>query len=74
MVPAAPAFVAAVEPGVVLQSTARSRLREDKWDGHLQGIRRHTTARDGMVELAIDRAGEIFSQGTVQDSADAALK
>jgi competence protein ComEC len=65
MVPAAPGWVAAVGPRVVMQSTARGRLAEDKWAGRLPGIDRHITARHGMVEIMIDLTGEIFSHRTV---------
>ena len=68
MVPAAPAWVRAVNPRVVLQSSGPARLREDQWDGWLDGIDRHITARHGMIELGITPGGEIHAQRTVQNA------
>jgi competence protein ComEC len=55
----AEAFIAAVNPQIVLQSTGVGRLRNDPWAAPLAGVQRHITARDGMVELMIDRQGRI---------------
>ena len=53
------AFVAAVNPQVVLQSTGPSRLRADRWTQALAGRQRFVTAADGMTIVRIDPEGSI---------------
>jgi len=57
----AEAFVAGLEPSVVLQSTGRVRLRrtDSRWREVLPGSVRLVTARDGACSVVIDRSGEI---------------
>ncbi len=54
-----PAWIRAVCPSIVLQSTARARLRSDAWTPYLDGIERHITAVHGMVSLSIDATGRM---------------
>ena len=74
----APAWMAAVGPSAVLQSSGYPRLRHDKWQPHLLGITRHVTARHGMVELTIAPNGTIearrYIQGPVEAASSASVK
>ena len=56
-----PAWLAAVEPSVVLQSSGPRRLDEDRWGPLLEasGIKRLSTFERGMVELRITPEGEL---------------
>ena len=56
------AWLAAVSPSLVLQSSAEARLRHDKWADLLQGIDRRITAHAGMVTVRISREGQITTQ------------
>ena len=58
---ASPAWLDAVEPQVVLQSSARWRLRQDRWRDLLQAsaIQRYVSDTSGMVELRIGRDGSL---------------
>lgn len=60
-VDSSPRFIDAVNPTVVVQSSGPARLRHDRWEDYLSRttIIRHVSARDGMVELAIDTAGDM---------------
>ena len=60
-VEASPAWLDAVDPAVVLQSSGPARLRNDKWADTLRGqpIDRYITAEQGMVEVRIDHDGSI---------------
>lgn len=64
-------FVAAVNPKIVLQSTGVGRMRNDPWASALAAVQRHVTARDGMVELIIDRQGAVTSRRHARLSTDA---
>ena len=57
----AEAFVAGLDPTVVLQSTGRVRLRrtDARWSEVLAGSVRLVTARDGACSVVIDRSGGI---------------
>jgi len=63
-VPAAPSWLQAVDPAIVLQSSGRARLRHDRWADHLDGITRHITARHGMVEVRVHADGTLTSDRT----------
>ncbi|MEM7230375.1 MAG: DNA internalization-related competence protein ComEC/Rec2 [Planctomycetota bacterium] len=56
---AALAFVDAIDPSVVLQSTGRRRLEPDRWRSALEERQRHVTARDGAVTVEITSSGMI---------------
>lgn len=66
---AAPRWFQAVQPTVLLQSTARSRLRRDRWPtliaaahpptSNNQTPQRWITATDGLAEIVIDNEGRI---------------
>jgi len=60
----AEAFVAGLDPSVVLQSTGRVRLRrtDARWSEVLAGRVRLVTARDGACSVVIDRSGRITVQ------------
>lgn len=62
MVEAAPPFLRAVNPRVVLQSTGPARLRNDLWAAHVPNLTRHVTAWHGMVELDFTREGRIVER------------
>lgn len=70
MVPAAPAWLEAVNPSVVLQSTGDARLRVDKWAETLKQmrVRRHVTAWHGMTELHVGHDGTITADRYLEDS------
>lgn len=55
------AFVRALEPRVVLQSTGPSRLGDERWDGVKAGREWWITARDGAIETLVMRDGRIVS-------------
>ncbi len=62
VVDASPAWLAAVSPGIVLQSSGPMRLRRDRWAELLKphpGVRRYITARDGMVRVEVSREGAV---------------
>ena len=64
----AEAFVAAVGPEYVLQSTGRRRLADDRWAVALAGIDRLITARDGACWIEIDDDGAVaFGRHTPWD-------
>ena len=69
----AEAFMAALDPRVVLQSTGRGRWRrtDPNWSQVLAGRLRLVTARDGACHVEIDRSGKItvgrFLGGTGSD-------
>ena len=54
-----PAWIRAVSPEIVLQSSGQARLRYDPWPPYLQAITRGVTARDGMVQVRIEPDGSL---------------
>ncbi len=62
---ASPRWLQAVAPAVVLQSCGPGRFSQDKWGDWLErlSIQRLTTAEAGMVELIIERGGEVRWEG-----------
>jgi competence protein ComEC len=59
--PVALAFVEAVDPGVVVQSTGPSRARDVRWNELRAGRRWWTTATDGAVWVRIMNDGSVRS-------------
>lgn len=57
--PAAQRFVAAVGPGVVVQSTGASRVDDPRWAGERLRSRWLCTASDGAITIEIMRDGSI---------------
>ncbi len=70
VVESSPAWVRAVDPDLVLQSSGRTRLYQDPWPEILEGldVERLVTARDGMVQVRIDVNGgiEVWALGNVK--------
>jgi competence protein ComEC len=60
-VDASPAWLRAVDPTVVLQSSGPRRADEDRWKDLLQreGVKRLRTSEFGMVELRVAEDGEL---------------
>jgi competence protein ComEC len=61
LVDSSPAWLAAVTPSIILQSSGRTRLYQDRWPAVLKGmdVTRLVTARDGMSQVHIGRGGQI---------------
>ena len=61
IVKSSPAWVLAVSPSIALQSSGRTRLYQDGWPAILEGmeVTRFVTARDGMVQVRVDKDGAI---------------
>ncbi len=59
--PGAIAFVKALEPSVVVQSTGPQRLGDERWDGVKARAAWWTTAADGSVHAEVRRDGMIVS-------------
>jgi len=59
IVDASPAWLHAVAPSVILQSSGRTRLYQDRWPEILQdmNVTRLVTTRDGMSQVRISRDG-----------------
>jgi competence protein ComEC len=59
VVDASPDWLKAVAPSVILQSSGRTRLYQDRWSPILKGmaVRRLVTTRDGMSQVRIERDG-----------------
>lgn len=62
----AAAFIAAIEPSIVLQSTGFSRWRRDRWADDLAGVQRYVTVRDGAVWVEIAPDGTITSSSFIE--------
>ena len=62
-------FLRAIGAGVVLQSTGRRRLHDERWDGEKVGRRWLMTAARGAVWAEVRRDGSVRSGG-VRPSAD----
>lgn len=68
-------LVRTVSPRVILQSTGRSRMENDRWMrvvDSLEGTRRYVTSRDGAVTVVVTRQGavevEAYVSGESYDS------
>lgn len=55
----AAAFVSALKPRLVVQSTGRKRALDERWDRPLEGVARLITARDGALWVEVDRGGGV---------------
>lgn len=61
----AAAFMARVDPEIILQSTGRRQLPDDPWAPILENRRRFVTAINGAVTVEIGRDGEIAVHTTL---------
>lgn len=68
MVESGPEFVERVGAEVVLQSTGRSRIKNDKWAEHdVKGRKRMVTARVGAVSVELLRDGGMRVRGWLEE-------